>query len=252
MRTYLDSSGKLESNYLTLAGFAASDELWGEFETQWSEILRNHHPSADYLHMWELSHYEGKFERGKGWNPTTGFELVMKCLKYMNGLDKQRFRMFYCAVDLMAHRKLLKRTYKIPSPIELCNRYCSETVFSWYLAKHPGVVDPIRSIQYYFDINEYFKGPFEEKWRSETKRSRREREWNPWCSIIGIETTQMRCIPGIQAADMIAWGTNREMTQAGGPYSDMAWMMRQLVPFYSKIFDEATMLEEFEPIIYTP
>lgn len=250
MRAYLDSSGKLEGSYLTLAGFAANEDLWDQFEKKWDEILSSHRPPTPYIHMWELAHYEKEFDKVKGWNNRTGFELVMKCLGYMNRLDKQKFRMFYCAVDLSAHRNLIGETYQIPSPVELCNKHCSEAVFNWYLAKHPGVVDPIRSIRYYFDQDEYFRAPFQEKWRSEAKRSKRERSWNPWCSIAQVDTADMKSAPGIQAADMVAWGTNREMMQGGGPYSEMAWIVRQLVPWYSKIFDEDTMRREFSPLVY--
>jgi len=160
--------------------------------------------------------------------------------------------MFYCAVDLEAWRKLKAETYEMPTPVELCNKYCSETVVTWYLMAHPGVIDPVRSIQYFFDQDEYFKAPFEEKWRHETKRARRLRAWNPWNSIVGITTADMRSIPGIQAADMVAYGVNRELTKGTGPYSQMPNIMRQVIPHYYKVWDEEALRQEFRPLIYRP
>jgi hypothetical protein len=252
LRSYLDSSGKLDSTYLTLAGFAGSDEIWTEFETEWDRILGGHTPPARYLHMWEVDHHEGEFSWDRGWTSENAYALVMKCLMYMSRLDKNRFRMFYCAVDLEARRRLVRESYQIPSPIELCNEYCTKIVFSWYLLNYPGVINPVRSIQYYFDQGEYFKAPFEEKWRAETKRSRELGVWNEWDSVIGITTAEMRSVPGIQAADILAWGVNKESTKRAGRYSEMANIMRQVISSYYMVFDEKKMRQEFRPLIYNP
>jgi hypothetical protein len=80
--------------------------------------------------MNELARQIEGFDRRLGWTPKNSWELVFKCLMFMQHLDKQRFRMFYCAVDLIAWRKLKAETYQLPDPIELCNQCCSEIIMA--------------------------------------------------------------------------------------------------------------------------
>lgn len=252
---HLDGSGNLSNSYLTLAAFAADDETWKIFESDWKNILASHTPPASYTHMWELVHKEGEFKQERGWTFENTWDLVGKCLMFMSHLDKERFRMFHCTVDLKAWRKLKAETYDLPYPIDLCNQYCSEVILNWYIVKYPEIINPVRSLQYFFDQNERFKGRFESRWNKETKRSRKNRKWCFWDAILSVGTVDMRGFPGLQAADMLAWSVNREMISREGGTDDLvgskvAWMMKQIIPFYSKTFDEATMRSEFKPLIY--
>ncbi|HZQ17655.1 MAG TPA: hypothetical protein VFA90_02955 [Terriglobales bacterium] len=54
-RAYLDSSGKLDRNYLTLVAVAAPEYIWSEFELAWANMVERHSPEAQYLHMRELA-----------------------------------------------------------------------------------------------------------------------------------------------------------------------------------------------------
>jgi hypothetical protein len=123
LRAYLDSSGKVTDDYMTLAAFAGSEEMWGEFETEWWKILEGHTPKAEYVHMREIAHQRKGFDRKHGWNEQNAFGLVTSCLSYMSRLDKTRFRMFYCSVDLVAWRKLRAQTNALPSPPSLPGRH---------------------------------------------------------------------------------------------------------------------------------
>lgn len=125
LRAYLDSSGKLHDNYITLAGVAANDDMWQEFENRWTEILAGHSPVGQYIHMREVYRLEKAFDKQLGWTQDNAFSLVNKCLMYMSHLDKKRFRMFYCTVDLRAWQKLRAETYQMPDPIDMCNKYAA-------------------------------------------------------------------------------------------------------------------------------
>ena len=81
------------------------------------------------------------FDRKLGWNNHNAFGLATECLAYMSRLDKKRFRMFYCAVDLKAWHKLRAETYHLPNPIDMCNEFCSEAVMPWYVSMYPEVID---------------------------------------------------------------------------------------------------------------
>jgi hypothetical protein len=54
LSAYLDSCGKLEDKWITLAAVAAREDIWTEFETAWQHILDSHMPKASYIHMKEF------------------------------------------------------------------------------------------------------------------------------------------------------------------------------------------------------
>lgn len=247
-RTYFDSSGKLEDKYLTLAAFFGPDEVWAEFENKWQAILHNHVPRAEYIHMKELARQIEGFDWRLGWTQKNSWELVFKCLMFMQHLDKKRFRMFYCAIDLVAWRKLRAETYQLPDPIELCNRSCSEIIMKWYLVKYPDIVSYSPSLHYFFDRDEHFKQPFEDKWRAESAKS----DWSVWRLIEEVSTVaDMKKVPGIQAADVLAWGVNRENTAFGDqPGVSLSQIMRTVIPSGSIVWDEAKMRQKFSPLIH--
>ncbi len=137
LRGYFDSSGKLENDYMTLAGVAANEQTWQEFELAWDKIIRDHTPKATYIHMREIAHQVDGFDRKLGWNDNNAFALANNCLSYMSHRNKKMFKMFYCAIDLKAWRRLRDRNYQMPEPIEMCNRYCSEAIIAWYLSDYP-------------------------------------------------------------------------------------------------------------------
>ncbi|HWZ46338.1 MAG TPA: DUF3800 domain-containing protein [Candidatus Saccharimonadales bacterium] len=250
LRAHLDSSGKLENDYMTLAAVAASDQIWQKFEADWDKILSNHTPKATYVHMRELAHQHGGFDRKLGWNDENAFGLSNQCLIYMNSLDKKRFKVFYCAIDLKAWRKLQAKNYPLPDPIEMCNWYCSEIILAWYLGSYPEKPNMFRdSIRYFFDQNEYFKGPFEDKWNKEKDRAEKTREWNIWQTIKGVSAVDMKDVPGVQAADIVAWAVNRENTvQYGKKAKYMAHIIRKGLPSSSVTWDEAKIRRYFKPL----
>lgn len=76
LRAYFDSSGKVAGDYITLAAFAGNEEMWDKFETDWSKILKEHAPQAKYVHMREIAHQRGGFDREHGWNDQNAFGLA--------------------------------------------------------------------------------------------------------------------------------------------------------------------------------
>lgn len=252
LRAYLDSSGKLKDNYMTLAAFAACDEMWRKFETDWQAILDGHTPQAKYVHMREIAHQVDGFDRKYGWNDDNAFGLANKCLVYMSHLDKKRFRMFYCAIDLKAWHKLRAETYPLPNPVDMCNEYCSEMVMMWYFNMYPEVVNlQADTVKYFFDKDEPFKQPFEDKWNRETARSSRAGAWSIWNLIEEITPVEMRKIPGVQAADILAWAVNREKTAAAGKKGAMMrHIMMQVIPASSVVWDEAKIRKHYKPLLH--
>lgn len=143
---------------MTLAAIAATDEVWGELEKEWDKTLQEHTPKGSYIHMKEVYRLEKAFDKNLGWNHDNAFGLVNKCLVYMSHLPKDKLRVFYCSVDLLAWQKLRAETYQMPDPIALCNTYCSEFVLTWYGFVYPSrstLINPeTDSVRYFFDRND--------------------------------------------------------------------------------------------------
>ena len=256
LRAYLDSSGKRERKhgYLTLAAVVANDEMWAEFDTAWKKILEEHVPKASYIHMREILRLKDGFDSALGWDSKSAFDVATKCVAYMSHLDKKRFHIFYCSVDLFAWRKLRAETYELPDPVDMCNKYCSETVVGWYLNSYPGVIDTSTdNLKYFFDRSEPFKKPFEDKWNYEKNWAEEIGEQSCWHLIDDVSAVDMKKTPGIQAADIIAWGVNREVTQKDGKLGfHLAEVIRQVIPSHHIVWDEAKMRGQYKPLIYLP
>jgi len=256
LRAYLDSSGKpqFKRRHLTLAAVAANDEMWAEFETAWAKILAEHKPKADYVHMREIVQMCDGFDPKYGWDQQSAFDVANQCVQYMSHLDKKRFRMSYCSVDLDAWRKLRAETYQMPEPVDICNRFCSELVLGWYLNYYPEIINPhVDTVSYFFDRTEDFKKPFEEKWNREKDFAEQTGERSVWQIIDKVASVEMKKTPGVQAADIIAWARNREtFTDEGDLGRYLAHIVRQVIPSFYIEWDEAKMREQFKPLIYLP
>src|SRR5260221_4345642 len=243
LASYFDSSGDAADQFMTLAGVAADDSAWSSIENHWREILRNRIPQAEYMHMWEAHARRKGFDTAKGWTETLVvmliWDLIRDCLQT---LDKKRFRLFSCTVDMNAYRKLKALTYKLDHPIDICNRYCSGIVLAWYVLKYP---DVIHSAHYFFDQGERFKGKFENEWRNENARARKLKHFT-WRSVIKtITTADMKETPALQIADMFAWATNREnTTKDGEKWHHLAHIMRQVIPSSTKVWREEDLRRE--------
>ncbi|XWK60927.1 hypothetical protein RBB73_05100 [Tunturiibacter empetritectus] len=238
---------------MTLAAFAAEDNLWSEFDNQWLQMLSTHLPAASYIHMKELAHQQKAFGKELGWDDKSAFGLAIKCLMYMQTLDKKRFRMFYCAVDLKAWRRLKALTFDLVDPIDICNTCVPELVLDWYAKTYPSLTRPgIDVFKYYFDRGELFLEAFKRKWIAERDRPHSNSELNLWSLVESVNETDMRLAPGIQAADMLAWSHNRETRSPGSKGNHLCHLMRTVIPSLHIIWDEAKLRQTCRPLIYLP
>ena len=233
---------------MTLAGFAADDSIWADFDNEWNRILsqsNDRRPSAPYLHMREATKLKGPFTYKNGWNLRRVGNLVTDLLMYMQHVDKQRFRQFGCTVDLDAYRRLTAEGFAFNDPIDICNEFCPFSVLAWYWCDFPGLIHTAR---YFFDIDEPFKAPFVSRWEWESGNvfditSMRE----AWSVIKAVDSADMRQKPAMQAADLLAWSTNRKL--AGD--SDTAFkhcepIMKAIIPSSWLVLDEANLRSRYE------
>ena len=63
----------------------------------------------------------------------------------------------------------------------------------------------------------------------------------------------MQKTPGIQAADIIAWGINRETFAKEGDIAKyLGYIVQQVIPAFHIVWDEAKMRQQFRPLLHLP
>ncbi len=245
VRAYLDGSGKKHEKRLTLAAFAAQDGLWAQLEEDWRQVLDRHPLKPRYIHMKELCPLRGEFDKAKGWTQEQAFGLVNSMLMFLQVFDKQEFQMYYCTIDLVARRKLLAEGYSIPGAVEICNEYCAETVMKAHIRKtweKDRLAKGAEEMVFVFDTGEDFYGHFMQKWKREQKRFRREGGFNAWNVITDVHTTtRMKELPGLQAADVLAWAVNREHTAEDGAAGKMHAHIMMTCPPKTRPFESGVL-----------
>lgn len=243
--SYFDCSGGIKNTpYLTLAGMAADDSMWAEFNRGWNDILKSNNPPAAYMHMREALTLGGEFDQKKGWTNQNIYTLAYKLLKFMSEMDKTKFRQFMCAIDMNAYRRLESEGIWMHSPIEICNK-CPETVLSWYVTKYPGI---IQHLHFFFDQGEPFKEVFEKLWISNKNNTLGSHGADIFWSLLKtISSADMRDHPALQAADMLAWSVNRDLTsEKDRPFKAWAYIMHQVVPSAGIIWNEGRLRNHYK------
>lgn len=244
LRSYFDKSGE-DTRHLICGGVCASDDLWDEIEKTWQYCLNSHTPRATYMHMIEAVPLRKEFSRDKGWGDEMVFGLVNQLLSYLTTLPKHEYCHVTATVDLAAYRKLQNENYQMDSAADLCITTCTLGLFDWFLDHYHG---PDREAHYYFDAGEPFEPILKAKWESELEASRRTGVDSFWSLIGHIGPAQMRCTPGLQVADMLAWATNRDLNELPLRYKELILPLRVLVPSLCITWDEEQLRRRFRPL----
>jgi hypothetical protein len=248
LESYFDGSAtkgwKSRSGYVTLAGTAADDSVWKNFDHDWREILSKSkdRPEAKYIHMREAAHLKKEFSPKNGWTFPKVARLLHDLLGYLQTIDKQKFRQFAGTVDLAAYHRIKVEGHQLHEVVWLCNR-SPEAALYWYATQYPGI---IHSAHYFFDIREPFKEPFERKWNEKkTALIYTSPSTTYWTLIKSVTATDMESHPAMQAADMLAWASNRERIPLERPFRHLASLMKNIIPSTWALYDEAALRREF-------
>ena len=142
---------------------------------------------------------EGVF---KGWASSDRDYLIDGLLNVLLRFrDNPRIRAFTCTVDLMAHERLTNER-DLPPPEKICARIVFPTMLDWYAAFPDPILDVLDAC---FDRNEAFMRYLYADWTSKKLRSL----YPVWNLIRSVGDSAMEQTPGLQLADMVAWGRNR-------------------------------------------
>ena len=250
VRTFLDSSGQSKDKCVTLGALAATDEVWADFERGWNEVLGSGFLPVPYMHMVEAVGLRDRspFDKRLGWDKEKAFALIWKLVMYMQNLDKTKFRIAWCEIDMDTLREMSSQGMPVPDEITLCNRYCPGMVMPFFLRKAMEDGLPIETeFHFIFDRNERFMKPFKAEWNKRLDLAQVTGVYTSWQAIHSIaEVRDMKDSPGIQAADMVAWSVNRENRgEEGQAGFMMAHIMRQVLPHFAGVFDREKLMNDF-------
>lgn len=258
IRAFLDKSGQKERRYVTLAAFAGPDETWAEFEAGWNVVLTQAFRPVPYFHVVEAlsCRYRSPFSYTQGWTRKHALDLLVKLIQYIGQFNRGRLTMHSCVIDMDAWRELSDAGCSVPSEIDLCNKYVSEFIVGCFAHKlisenHGMPIISLRSEQlltFVFDRNEQFREPFGRFVNEEREKANGAAVSSIWQLVDGIGEDDMKRTPGLQAADIFAWGINRENTVAEG--EDMRYLahiLRQIVVVFYKEYSRDALLAEFGP-----
>ncbi len=211
MKAYYDGSGSSSdpsTPRVTLAGYAGNPEAWERFEAKWPAVLRGNseRPTCRYLHMTELTTRRDEFA---GWTDGQCSALlkdVYRCLYSLAWTPENNFRALICTVDLGDYERACR---VIADLRELSpEAICTDHVCDWAIRMIPNdestLTGKAGSVEFVFDQNEPFRRTLMPRWT--TKWPRRERLFK---CIAAITEADMSQTPGLQAADYVAWHTNR-------------------------------------------
>lgn len=259
IKAYYDCSGKLNdsnSKYLTLAGYIGTPLAWQHFEENWNNVL--HRWNCKYLHMREAHPLWGEFAKEKGWTADrVNFfikDLFNECFSPTGwGKFRNQFYGTSCTINLEDYRRFCSETV---IPCKKIEEICLDYVLTIALMALPeNPYSPFGkggTVELYFDKNESFMNIIYKIWSARPSH----KTIGPLQFISSIKKADMHQVIGLQAADFLAWHTNRSRT--GNPNDDLreaslsAWnatAMRVFAsPTYSRYYDYERLKKELDKI----
>jgi hypothetical protein len=243
LKVYCDGSGHPNdpnAHYLVLAGLIAPPEAWDRFEREWRTTLDLH--GSPPWHSKDAYRRTGDFE---GW--TLDRVKALRNDLYTRCFDKIAWEESIihanCTVVLEDYRRAKAKMPDVGStpPEVLCTYWIANTATAW-LAKNTD--DPSGKeglLELYFDQNEPFQNHIQKAWEQ------RKRDSSDIISrIVMIGAVDYREVLPIQAADFMAWHTNRGrrrpdtdqiadiMSSFGAPRASMFWDYDRLIAAYTE------------------
>jgi len=243
MKCYFDGSEGTDvhgDTWMTLAGFAAPDKSWESFETTWAKMLRERYPIAPYIHMWQIVSGTDPFERPNGWTEAKVISLVSDALELLK--NRISLHSFSCRVNLSARQRIIDEGHSVWEPEKLCAGMCHALFRKWSLTKK------LEAVYMFFDRGEQFIKPLKKQWlanRTPPGQVSIDPTKRVWDMIVNIIDDDMERNPPLQAADMIAWSTNRDLAGKLGELYDLDQYMRELVPDHHAVIDETLLREKY-------
>jgi len=200
---YLDGGNQSTGDYktLTLAAVAGTDFQWHHFDDRWISNLAKH--DAPFVHATDVVALEDEFS---DWSKLRAHALLTDAsdiiVEYMPRPREQWFHGILpitVTIHLADFRRALEVKRGLKTPEMVATSECVGLCLRWgkeWLRRD--------RFQFVFDRNERFYGHAKDRWQN--KKSRRDDQI--WKDVINMKESDMRSVPGLQAADLIAWSIN--------------------------------------------
>ena len=207
IQAYCDGSGKVDdprARFLTLVGVIAAVGDWKEFEERWDGVLTRHHSPP-----WHSADANALRKDFVGWTDervlAVKADLFNTCF---SGIGIPRgFICGVCTLDLGDYKRAADQ---LPAIRDIRpEAFCAFRIAGIALDSLPNNPDAsLRKdgvLELFFDMNEPFRHHIEKEWGA-----RKKDRWGDILSrIVSIASVDHRQVLGIQAADLLAWHTNR-------------------------------------------
>lgn len=252
LKAYFDGSGYSKdpnSGHLTLAGYIGIDDAWSEFNVAWRNMLARH--GCAYMHMIEAKHLDKEFAIQKGWTEAKVSavieDLISSCFAEI-GWHKYRdkFCGVSCTIDLTDYRRVCAEFpgfEKRKSPESICVDCVVTVALSMLPADDSSETGKMGHVELIFDRNEAFLHKINQPWLEHKKRSEILRH------IASICTADMRNVPGLQAADVLAWYANYSHREG-----DSFWYLVSgtMSPSHSFSLDYPSLVRRYKSLLSAP
>jgi hypothetical protein len=235
MKVYYDGSEGEDANgdkWITLAGIAATDAVWAEFDKRWSKMLAARYPVAPYIHMIEVMDHEDPFEPHVGWDEGNKRQLIQDAIVVLSQMNKAEFRMAWCSINESERMRMLGEGRDVPpDPYLHCTADCLFLTVGAYIHNVCEREEPREPIYVFFDRGEKFLGNFKHNWlRGRTRPGRPINPENGWDYFRDVQELDLPFHYGLQAADMVAWGNSRSLLEKERPFWWLKEWLVKVVP----------------------
>ena len=205
-KAYFDGGNQADTRLydtITLAAVSATSSLWGAFEKDWAVILEKH--GAKFLHTTDAIAGQGPYAQ---WGRSQVNEFVGDCVSVIekHATTRADDQFVYKGLRPAAVTVFLKDFKKASAEVpglgaveELCMIHATAGCTAW------GINMGCLKVHFYFDQNERFYGHLLDRLRNKKARAARPELEN---HVVHHGVSDMRSVPGLQAADLFAWSIN--------------------------------------------
>ncbi|MGC2696184.1 MAG: hypothetical protein WA738_10375 [Candidatus Angelobacter sp.] len=238
LKVYLDSSGKPETESITLSGIVGTDELWAEFEPVWKEALDDndvpmHRDGYRRFHMAALFARDRGYE---GWDVAREKKLFLDLFNVLGKFRGTRLCAYSCTVMMEGYRRAKKEFPVLRKAEAICVNHCIGGI-----ALTPEEKEPSRTmLELYFDHNETFLDTINRIWQKEHKQP------DGWASQVDCILPVSDKYYPIQAADLLAGMIGRSRGDADRWKGLGQFMSEAIIHHHVDLYDYAEIVEKYK------
>ena len=218
-KSYFDGGNEADSTQykiVTLAAFSGCQVQWQNFDRQWKRALANH--GAPYLHTTDAIALSGDFSKRAGWGQEKVDSLLSDCSAVVKRCSATRTGGSITALGVRAHTiSVVLKDYiraksenpKLWTVPHICAVQCVNCCFNFAHA-----LGTTAWMQLFFDRNEPYYSHIKDRFTNKKSKAA-----SPgWERVGHLGQSNMRMVPALQAADMLAWAVNREYEEGSARY----------------------------------